>query len=71
MKKELYQKAIIKSRCIDACKSTTSLFILGASHEVAYNGIDLLLELDRDFKNKLLDLLVETEKRLQKEFDEL
>jgi hypothetical protein len=71
MKVEVYQKAIIKSRCIDACKSTTSLFITGASNEVAYKGIDLLLELDGEFKNKLLDLLVETEKRLQKEFDEL
>lgn len=71
MKVEVYQKAIIKSRCIDACKSTTSLFITGASNEGALKSIDLLLELDREFKNKLLDLLVETEKRLQKEFDEL
>ncbi len=71
MKEEVYQKAITKSRCIDACKSTNYLFISGEPKDVALKGIDLLLELDREFKNKLLDLLVETQKRLQKEFDEL
>lgn len=71
MKVEVYQKAIIKSRCIDACKSTTSLFIIGTPNEVAYKGIGLLIEHDREFHNKLHDLLMETEKRLQKEFDEL
>lgn len=71
MKVEVYQKAIIKSRCIDACKNTNYLFISGGPKEGAFKSIDLLLELDREFKNKLLDLLVETEKRLQKEFDEL
>ena len=71
MKVEVYQKAIIKSRCIDACKSTNYLFINGGPKDVALKSIDLLLELDREFKNKLLDLLVETQKRLQKEFDEL
>lgn len=45
--------------------------LIGASNEVAYRGIELLVELDRAFCDKLLALLVETEKRLQKEFDEL
>lgn len=71
MEKEVYQKAIIKSRCIDACKSTTSLFISGASHEVAYKGIEILVENDIVFRQELIDLLRETRKRLQKEFDEL
>lgn len=66
MKEEVYQKAITKSRCIDACKSAN-----GGPKELALKSIELLLELDREFKNKLHNLLLETEKRLQKEFDEL
>ena len=66
MKEEVYQKAITKSRCIDACKSAK-----GGPKELALKSIELLLELDREFKNKLHNLLLETEKRLQKEFDEL
>lgn len=71
MKVEVYQKAIIKSRCIDACKNTTSLFVSGGSNEAAYKSIDLLIELDKEFSHKLMNLFVETQKRLQKEFDEL
>lgn len=71
MKEEVYQKAIIKSRCINACKNTTSLFITGGPKEMALKGIELLVEHDREFGHKLYDLLAETQKRLQKEFDEL
>lgn len=66
MKVEVYQKAITKSKCIDACKGAN-----GGPKELALKGIELLLEHDREFKNKLFGLLVETQKRLQKEFDEL
>lgn len=71
MEKEVYQRATIKSRCIDACKSTNSLAIMGASHEVAYKGVDFLVENDIVFRHNFFDLLTETLKRLQKEFDEL
>lgn len=71
MKEEVYQKATIKSMCIDACKNTTSLFVSGGSNEAAYKSIDLLIELDKEFSHKLLALLTETQRRLQKEFDEL
>lgn len=71
MKEEVYQNAILKSRCIDACKSTNYLFVSGASNEVGYKGIEFLVEHDMEFRNKLIDLLRETRKRLQKEFDEL
>lgn len=71
MTEEVYQKATIKSMCIDACKNTTSLFVSGESNEAAYKGIDFLVENDIVFRRKLIDLLMETRKRLQKEFDEL
>lgn len=71
MKEEVYHNAIIKMRCIDACKSADYLFISGASNEVAYKGINILVECDYEFRYKLLDLLTETKKRLKKEFDEL
>lgn len=71
MTEEVYQKATIKSMCIDACKSTTSLFITGESNEVAYKGIGLLIELDKEFSHKLMSLFVETQKRLQEEFNKL
>ena len=71
MKEEVYQKAIIKSRCIEACNDTNYLFISGASNEVGYKGIEFLVGHDMEFRNKLIDLLTETQKRLQKEFDEL
>ena len=71
MKKEVYQNAILKSRCIEACNDTNYLFVSGASNEVGYKGIGFLVEHDMEFRNKLIDLLTETQKRLQKEFDEL
>lgn len=71
MKEEVYQNAILKSRCIDACESTNSIFIMDASHEAAYKGIEILVENDIVFRQELIGLLRETRKRLQKEFDEL
>lgn len=71
MKVEVYQKAIIKSRCIDACKSTNYLFISGGPKVSALKGIELLVGHDMEFRHKLIDLLTETQKRLLKEFDEL
>ena len=44
MKEEVYQKAITKSRCIDACKNTNYLFISGGPKEGALKSIELLLE---------------------------
>lgn len=67
----VYQRATFKSKCIDACNDTNYLFISGASNEVGYKGIEFLVEHDMEFRNKLIDLLTETQKRLQKEFDEL
>ena len=71
MKEEIYHKAIVKSRCIEACNETNYLFISGANNEVSYKGIEFLVGHDMEFRNKLIDLLTETQKRLQKEFDEL
>lgn len=71
MTEEVYQKATIKSMCIDACKNTTSLFVSGGSNEAAYKSIDLLIELDKEFSHKLMSLFVETQKRLQEEFNKL
>lgn len=71
MKEEVYHKAIIKSRCIEACNETNYLFISGTSNGVGYKGIEFLVGHDMEFRNKLIDLLTETQKRLQKEFDEL
>lgn len=42
MKEEVYQNAILKSRCIDACKNTSYLFISGGPKEGALKSIDLL-----------------------------
>lgn len=71
MTEEVYQKATIKSMCIDACKNTTCLFVSGESNEAAYKSIDLLIELDEEFRHKLMKLFVETQKRLQEEFNKL
>lgn len=71
MTEEVYQKATIKSMCIDACKNTTCLFVSGGSNEAAYKSIDLLIELDKEFSHKLMSLFVETQKRLQEEFNKL
>ena len=67
----VYQRATFKSKCIDACESTNSIFIMDASHEAACKGIEILVENDIVFRQELIDLLRETRKRLQKEFDEL
>lgn len=71
MKEEVFQKAIIKGRCIDACTNTNYLFVRGESNEAAYKSIGLLIELDKEFRHELMFLLAETQKRLRKEFDEL
>ena len=50
---------------------TLIIYLLVGPKESALKGIELLVEHDMEFRHKLIDLLTETQKRLQKEFDEL
>lgn len=52
-------------------KALIPYLLWNASHEAAYKGIEILVENDIVFRQELIDLLRETRKRLQKEFDEL
>lgn len=71
MEKETFNKAYYLAESLDACEDANYLFENGGLKETLGKSVSILAKNDEEFKGKLCELITETEKRLQKEFDEL
>lgn len=64
-------KAFCLTESLDACDNAKYVLDYGRSKDSVDKFIGTLVRNDKEFKKKLRDLIEETQKRLQKEFDEL
>lgn len=71
MKVELFKKAYCLAESLDTCDNAKYILDYGGSKDSINKFIGTLVRNDKEFKEKLRDLIEETQKRLQKEFDEL
>lgn len=71
MEKEIFQKAYCLAESLDTCDNAKYVLDYGGTKESVDKLVGILAKNDKEFKNKLRGLIEETQKRLQKEFDEL
>lgn len=71
MEVEIFKKAYYLAESLDTCDNAKYVLDYGESKDSVDKFVSILAKNDKEFKNKLRGLIVETEKRLQKEFDEL
>lgn len=67
----LFKKAYCLAESLDTCDNAKYILDYGGSKDSIDKFIGTLVRNDKEFKEKLRDLIEETQKRLQKEFDEL
>lgn len=71
MEVEFFKKAYCLAESLDICDNAKYVLDNGGSKDSIDKFIGTLVRNDKEFKEKLRDLIEETQKRLQKEFDEL
>lgn len=71
MEVELFKKAYCLAESLDTCDNAKYVLDYGGSKDSVDKFVGTLVRNDKEFKEKLRDLIEETQKRLQKEFDEL
>lgn len=71
MEIEFFKKAYSLAENLDTCDNAKYILDYGGSKDSIDKFIGILVRNDKEFKNKLRGLIEETQKRLQKEFDEL
>ena len=71
MEKEAFKKAYRLAENIDACNNALYILACGGPKEAIDKNVGIIAKNDKEFKEKLRGLIEETQKRLQKEFDEL
>lgn len=71
MEKETFNKAYCLAESLDTCDNAKYVLDYGGSKDSVDKFVSILAKNDKEFKNKLRGLIKETQKRLQKEFDEL
>ena len=64
-------KAFCLSESLNACDNVKYVLDNGGLKDSVDKFVGTLVRNDKEFKEKLRDLIEETQKRLQKEFDEL
>lgn len=71
MEVELFKKACCLAESLDTCDNAKYILDYGESKDSVDKFVGALVRNDKEFKEKLRDLIEETQKRLQKEFDKL
>ena len=71
MERKKNKKAYCLAKSLDVCVNLLYMFDYGGMNEVLDRHVSILVRNDKEFSKKLRDLLKDTQKRLQKEFDEL
>lgn len=71
MEKETFKKAYCLAESLDACNNAKFVCDYGGMKELVGKLVSILAKNDEEFKGKLCELIAETERRLQKEFNEL
>lgn len=71
MEKETFKKAYCLAESLDACDNAKYVCDYGGMKESVGKLVSILAKNDEEFKGKLCELIAETERRLQKEFNEL
>jgi hypothetical protein len=71
MEVELFKKAYCLAESLDSCDNAKYVLDNGGLKDSVDKFVGTLVRNDKEFKEKLRDLIEETQKRLQKEFDEL
>ncbi len=71
MEVETFNKAYYLAESLDACDNAKYVLDYGGTKESVDKLVGIIIRNDKEFKKKLRDLIEETQKRLQKEFDEL
>lgn len=71
MEVEFFKKAYCLAESLDTCDNAKYVLDYGGSKDSVGKFVSILAKKDKEFKEKLRGLIEETQKRLQKEFDEL
>lgn len=71
MEVETFNKAYCLAESLDACDNAKYVLDYGGTKESVDKLVGIIIRNDKEFKKKLRGLIEETQKRLQKEFDEL
>lgn len=71
MKVEIFKKAYCLAESLNTCDNAKYVLDYGGLKDSVDKFVSILAKNDKEFKNKLRGLIEETQKRLQKEFDEL
>ena len=71
MEVEFFKKACCLAESLDTCVNVKYVLDNGELKDSVDKFVGTLVRNDKEFKEKLRDLIEETQKRLQKEFDEL
>ena len=71
MEVEFFKKACCLAESLDTCVNVKYVLDNGGLKDSVDKFVGTLVRNDKEFKEKLRDLIEETQKRLQKEFDEL
>ena len=69
--KEFFKKDCCLAESLDTCVNVKYVLDNGGLKDSVDKFVGTLVRNDKEFKEKLRDLIEETQKRLQKEFDEL
>ena len=70
MEVEFFKKACCLAESLDTCVNVKYVLDNGGLKDSVDKFVGTLVRNDKEFKEKLRDLIEETQKRLQKEFDE-
>ncbi len=71
MDREIFDKASSLAESLNACEIADYILDKGGLRESVDRFVSFIAKNDKVFKDKLRELIIETQKRLQKEFDEL
>lgn len=71
MERVVFEKAYYLAESLEVCVNLVYMFDNGGPHEALGRNVSILVKNDKEFKDKLRGLIKDTQKRLQKEFDEL
>lgn len=71
MDREIFDKASCLTESLDACEIADYILDKGGLRESVDRFVSIIAKNDKVFKDKLRKLIIETQKRLQKELDEL
>ena len=69
--KEFFKKSCCLAESLDTCVNVKYVLDNGGLKDSVDKFVGTLVRNDKEFKEKLRDLIEKTQKRLQKEFDEL